>query len=126
MSTLLGAYDMTPTQFALLNHLGRQQGQRQTISALANVLEVNQPGVTKIVKKMTSLGLVQVEKDEADSRRKYVSIAPAGGEMIGRVYQAFAPEYVAMFESWETEEMATFVAQLARLGGWLDENRLDE
>ena len=124
MTKLLSEYDLTLTQFALLNHLGRNQTSKHTISMLADALEVNQPGVTKIVKKMTGLGWVQVEKDEADSRKKYVSITKVGGEMIMTIQMALAPDVVPWFDEWNVDEMKDFLAHLQKLGGWLEQNKL--
>lgn len=124
MTQLLGAHDLNTTQFALLNHLLRHKGKNESVSDLAEALEVNQPAVTKIVQKLTRLELLTVTKDEQDSRKKWVSITPAGEQKLQAAMMALGPDVVEWFEDWSAEEMDRFIKDLGRLAEWLDENRL--
>ena len=124
MTQLLGKHNFTIVQFSLLNHLARQQETPQTISDLTDALEVNQPGVTKIVQKLARLDLITVDKDPNDSRKRLISISRRGGEALQAVMLELAPDYVACFAEWDFEELEAFLAQLKKLGTWLDNNRL--
>ena len=124
MTHHLNQHGFTITQFSVLNHLARHQHVQHTISDLTQAVEVNQPGATKIVKKLTGMGLLQSQKDTKDSRKKYVSITQAGLAMIQTVQQQLAPDVQAWFADWSSEEMDTFERQLQKLGIWLDSNRI--
>ena len=124
MQQALGKHDLTIVQFSLLNHLARQPSGPQTISQLTEALEVNQPGVTKIVRKFEKLGYLTVSRDSADSRKRLISIDSGGFALIGTVMGALAPLYRQMFAEWEEAELNTFIRHLQKLGGWLDKNRL--
>lgn len=126
MGQHLGKQNINYSQFALLNHLARHQHLSETISDLVKVMEMNQPGVTKAVQKLTRIGLVETYKDESDGRKKYVRITPAGQEQIGRAMAAIGPDVVRWFEDWSAEEMDQFISHLERLSWWLDENRLEK
>ena len=125
MEQLLKKFNFTPTQFGVLVHLARSAGENQTISMLAAAHEVNQPGITKIVKKFEEMGLVESRRDSADSRKKYVSIAEAGFAKIGEVQQQIGPDIFSWFAEWDAAERQSFLRQLQTLGEWLDGNRLE-
>lgn len=124
MSALLGRHDFTSKQFATLSHLARHAHAKHTISDLTAAIEVNQPGVTKIVKKLTEMGLVRIDRDPADGRKRYVSITEKGGATMWQVQMELAPDVVAWFDGWTSEDKQQFIGYLQRLGGWLDGNRL--
>ena len=125
MNQLLSQHDFTIMQFGVLNHLARNQGEKHTISMITAAHEVNQPGATKIVKKLEGMGLLQTERDQADSRKKYVSITEQGLEKLMQVQIELAPDVSAWFADWDAETRTTFLHHLQILGGWLDTNRLE-
>ncbi len=125
MQKLLSHFDVTLTQFAVLNYLARHQGQQATISSIAAAIEVNQPGATKIVKKFTDLGYVEVTRDANDARKRFVAITGKGLAFIGEVMQSMGPDFSQWFTDWDPEDLAQFIGHLQKLGSWLDENRLD-
>lgn len=125
MSQLLSKHDLTIAQFNLLNHLLRSAPQKHTISDLTSALEINQPGVTKIIKKMDQLGIVSVETSGSDSRKKYVSITQKGAETVQTVMMTMGPDIAAWLADWDSAEIVALTASLRKLGSWLDENRLD-
>lgn len=124
MNQLLGQHDLTIAQFGLLNHLLRSGSEAHTVSELTAALEINQPGVTKIIKKLSQLDLVSVQTSAADSRKKQIAITGAGAQAIQKVMMGLGPDVFQWFADWEEDEMGQFTQSLQRLGGWLDENRL--
>lgn len=124
MSKLIGRHDLTSSQFALLNHLARHQGENESVSDLTQALELNQPAITKIVQKLTKKGMVETRKDAQDSRKKWVTITPSGLQAIGTVMQDMGPDIFSWFEEWSAEDLDRFNADLKRLSTWLDQNRL--
>ena len=123
MNQILGEQGLSLSQFSLLNHLLRNQGKQEGVSDLAQALEVNQPAVTKIVQKLAKLELVAVQKDAADSRKKWVSITSQGQMKVQASMQSLGPDVAGWFEEWSADEMDQFIGHLAKLSGWLDENR---
>lgn len=124
MSQLLSQHDLTIAQFNLLNHLLRLSHKEHTITELTAALEINQPGVTKIIKKMDQLGLVATTPSQTDSRKKLISITGAGAQTVQTIMQSIGPDILGWFESWESGELEDFTWHLQKLGKWLDENRL--
>lgn len=124
MNQILGEQDLNVSQFFLLNHLLRNQGKREGISDLTQALEMNQPAVTKIVQKLAKLDLVEVKKDEIDSRKKWVSITVEGQKKIKTSMQSLGPDVANWFEGWSADDLDQLIGHLAKLASWLDENRL--
>ena len=48
----------------------------------------------------------------------------AGKAHLLEVQRALLPDYIAMMDGWSDEDISTLTAQLFRLVGWLDKNRL--
>ncbi len=124
MNQILGEQDLNVSQFFLLNHLLRNQGKQEGISDLTQALEMNQPAVTKIVQKLAKLDLVEVKKDEIDSRKKWVSITVEGQKKIQTSMQSLGPDVANWFEGWSADDLDQLIGHLAKLASWLDENRL--
>lgn len=124
MNQLLGQHDLTIAQFGLLNHLLRLHDKEHTVSELTAALEINQPGVTKIVKKLKKLGQVEVKPSKADSRKKLIRLTDAGAREVQTILMSVGPDIMAWFAEWEPAEMEQFTEHLQKLGRWLDENRL--
>ena len=123
MSTLLTPFDLTSTQLALLNHLARRRT-GQSISELASALEIQQPGMTKVVQRLESQGLVTSQPDHDDPRRKLVSISTAGHERRTEVGRYLSGDVERWFADWSTAELNQLSASLGRLIAFLDGNRL--
>lgn len=125
MNSLLGEHNFTLSQFSLLTHLARSEKSAETIAEITAGMEMNQPGVTKLVRKLGDEGLVNIAVDPKDSRKRQVSITSAGGQKIMQVSQSMFPDVGQWFEGWDEAELAQFIQHLGRLAGWLDSNRLE-
>lgn len=122
LGALLSQHDLTYSQFALLSHL-RGAAKSTAISDLAAALEINQPGVTKVVQRLTEQGFVSAEVDPQDSRR-LISLTPTAGERTDEVTKTLAEDSAAWFGEWSDADLLGFRNRLADLAGWLDANRL--
>jgi DNA-binding MarR family transcriptional regulator len=60
-----------------------EQGPR-TIGELAVVMQVSQPAITRSVARLVEAGLVEIERSEADRRRKVVALSAAGRQLLER------------------------------------------
>ena len=126
MNLLLKEHGFTLSQFSLLNHLVSSANEGHTISDLTEAMEINQPGVTKIVHKLLKEELIDVRTDREDSRKRLVSIANKGREQIRAVNLSLYPDLSEWFQDWQPKEMDEFIAQLEKLSKWLDTNRLGQ
>ncbi len=119
----LAVHGLNPSQFDLLTHFMRHADTPQTVSQLASVMQMNQPGITKVVNKLHEMGLLDIKKDAQDGRKKWVSINPAGLDKVTQAYQGFAPFMSQTFEDWDLEEMTQTLEKLDKLKHWLDNHR---
>ncbi len=124
ITQLLARHDLSYSQFSLLSHL-RGAAEPSTISALAAAMEINQPGVTKVVKRLHDLGLVTIDGDPADSRKRLVSLAPAAGERLAEIEATLDVDSSSWFDGWPEDQLSQFRDSLADLTAWLDANRLE-
>lgn len=122
MSTLLAPFDLTYTQMAVLSHLMRSDD-AQSVSQLANVMQIQQPGMTKVVKRLQDEALVSAEPDPADPRRKLVCIAAGGQSLLADVEAALFTDLARWFEGWPPSELSAFVSHGWRLVEWFDAAR---
>lgn len=88
-------------------------------------MEINQPGITKIVKKLVDKALLEVIEDEQDKRKKQLEISPQGLSFVSQCQSAIQPDNAYCYKSWSDNELHTFLASLDKLKNWLDEHRDD-
>jgi len=124
MAKMLDRFGLTEAQFSVLNHLARRMPDGQSVTAIASAVEVKQPAVSKMMAKFEGLGWVRFAALRDDARAKHVFITKEGSAHLMTVQRALLPDYVQMLEGWSDEDVATLTAQLFRLVGWLDQNRL--
>ena len=122
---LFADLELNLSQFGLLNHFTHDPERSWTISELVEVMEMNQPGITKIATVLLEKGLLQSEPDEIDKRKRYLSITSKGISLCEDTFQSLLPEISHTFGEWHTQELEGFHTQLEKLMRWLDENRLD-
>ncbi len=125
MNQLLAPHELNTAHFALLNHLARHTEHPHTLSDLTAAMELNQPAVSKVINKFAKAGWVSVEKDQQDSRKKWVAITPLGNQLVINVLKEIGPDVAQWFAGWQEDEIEQFGKYMQRLVGWLDTNRLD-
>jgi DNA-binding MarR family transcriptional regulator len=82
---------LSPARFALLATL-RYRGP-QTVSRLAQLEDVSQPTVTKLVNALEAGGLVHRQPDPGDGRASLVHLSPGGRALVRRA-RARKIEYI--------------------------------
>ncbi len=120
---LLAPFDLGISQFYILSHFARHKEQAVTVSELARVMQMNQPAVTKIINKLNEMGLVDIQKDEKDGRKKWVNINQQGLNKISEAYTSFQPFMAQVFGDWNQEEMQKTLEKVNKLKTWLDNHR---
>ncbi|EEX94567.1 hypothetical protein VIA_001727 [Vibrio orientalis CIP 102891 = ATCC 33934] len=119
---------MTPhginqSQFNLLNHFSRHPDKEQTISQLAEVMQMNQPGITKVVNKLSEMDLIEIRKDDHDGRKKWICINQQGLDKVQSAFFSFLPTVDQCFEQWNDKQLEEMLEHSQRLQTWLDNNR---
>ncbi|MDD1793916.1 MarR family winged helix-turn-helix transcriptional regulator [Enterovibrio sp. ZSDZ42] len=123
LSKALEPCGLNQSQFNLLNHFSHQPEREQTISQLAQVMQMNQPGLTKVVNKLAEQGLVDVRKDDEDGRKKWIKINANGLARVQSAFKSFLPNIDQCFDQWDDDEMRQMLQHTDKLKTWLDNNR---
>ncbi|MFT5113648.1 MAG: DNA-binding MarR family transcriptional regulator [Parasphingorhabdus sp.] len=118
--------NLSLSQFGLLNHFTHTPEQSWTITELVEVMEMNQPGITKIATVLLDKGLLKSMADKADKRKRYLSITQKGMALCEDTFKSLLPEISDIFGEWHNQELEGFHTQLEKLMQWLDEHRHDD
>lgn len=91
-------------------------GRRQTIrpGALAALLEIGAPSVSKATAKLRMRGLVVTGSDVADSRSRPIQLSPTGVIAARHLYEIGDTLVGRVVSGWDEEEVAVFASQMAR------------
>lgn len=122
MSALLKGHQLTYTQLATLSHL-RRSDEAQTVSSLAHAMQINQPGMSKLVRKLEEQQAVTIAESPDDARARLVSITTDGAERLDRVGLELDADVAQWFADWTVDELGQFMGFTGRLLMWLDEHR---
>ena len=114
---------LNQSQFGVLNHFTHTPDRSWQISDLANVMEMNQPGITKIVTLLLDRKLLTATTDKNDKRKKHLTITAKGITLCQEMIQALLPDVSRTFAKWEDDELMDFSGQMEKLMQWLDNNR---
>jgi DNA-binding MarR family transcriptional regulator len=117
---MLAPLGLNRSKLAVLQYIADHR--QATISEMSTQLEINQPGITKIVQQFLADGLVKTS-DTDDKRVKHLTITKKGQGKYSATLTALLPEISQPYREWSKEELKTFVASLDKLKRWLDENR---
>ena len=112
--------DLQAPGFRLIALLGRNDGQQQ--GALAEQLDLDQATISRMVKNLEAMGLVQRAVDPADGRAQLVSLtstARANWESSGQYY---SQKLRSRIDAWSPEELVRFIDLLQRLNAPDDED----
>ena len=120
---LFGELEISASQFAVLSHFTHNAQRQWTVSELCNVMEMNQPGITKIVQRLIEKKLLATTADKADARKKQLRITKRGLEYCEYTVSLLMPDIHQVLGHWPDEELADFSKHLEKLKCWLDDNR---
>lgn len=115
--------ELTLSQFGVLNHFVHDAQRSWTITELVNVMEMNQPGITKIVSVLLDKGLLQSRLDEIDKRKRHLTITQKGLVFCEDTFRSLLPEISQMFAGWNDGSLNQFHQHLEKLMLWLDDHR---
>ena len=116
--------ELTLSQFGVLNHFTHERDRSWTVTDLAAVMEMNQPGITKVVTVLVKKDLLSSKADSEDKRKRYLKITDKGLRLCGDTFKSLLPEISQVFSEWEDESLKQFHQHLEKLMNWLDSNRI--
>lgn len=116
---------LNPSQFGVLNHFTHDPKRSWTVTELAGVMEMNQPGITKIVTVLIDRGLLRSEFDKDDKRRRYLKISAQGMRLCDDIISSLGPDISHVFVDWDNAELSQMHQHMEKLMRWLDEHRDD-
>ncbi len=84
-------------------------------SEIASAQDVHPSQITRQVRGLDSLGLVQVTADSADKRSCRVTLTPAGSEELQSLTEAGLDRFASFVADWEPEEVRMLTSLLQKL-----------
>ena len=121
---LFEAKELTLSQFGVLNHFTHEPDRSWTVTDLAEVMEMNQPGITKIVTLLVNKGLLSSTPDLQDKRKRFLKITENGQQLCGDTFRSLLPEISHVFGEWDDRSLKQFHKKKKKLVSWLDSNRI--
>jgi DNA-binding MarR family transcriptional regulator len=95
--------------------LRRAPGRRARMAELAGSLTLSRGGLTKLVDRLETAGLLRREPAEHDGRGLYATLTPSGEEMLRRMWPVYSRVLRETFAGvMDAEEAATIAAALDR------------
>ena len=104
---------------ALLYKLSLHGDDPLRVSALADLLGVDTPTVTRKAQQLEHLGYVTRDPDPEDGRATRVHLTPEGRTVLGRVVDAHRDLLASVVADWDDEERHTFADLLGRFAASL-------
>ena len=101
--------------FEVLVRLARSDGGQLTMSTLAEQVTLTTGGVTRLIDRMESAGLVERVPCRNDRRVSYAAITPVGRTRLADASTVVAANLRAVFDGFSGTELATLDTLLDRL-----------
>ncbi|MGR5148062.1 MarR family winged helix-turn-helix transcriptional regulator [Photobacterium alginatilyticum] len=113
---ILDQYDLQRADFSVLAAL-RRQGEPCCLSPteLYRSMLFSSGGLTKVLSRVTTLGLIERLDNPEDKRSKLVKLTEKGKELIDRIIQQLhnhEQEYVSVLSKEEQEQLNTLLEKL--------------
>ena len=100
-------------------------GDALRVTALAEMLDVDAPTVTRKIQQLERDGLVVRHADPDDGRASRISLTPAGRRTLERVLKARRAWLDRLLEGWDDEDLARFGSLLGRFAASLERDMED-
>jgi DNA-binding MarR family transcriptional regulator len=123
LNRVLSELDLPMAQFTLLTHFSHNPEKGWTVTQLAKVMEVNQPGMTKTTQRLLKKGLLKVVQEKVDKRIKTFYVTKAGLASLSSAWEKLLPDVVDLSSKWKAEDLDQLRLLLERLKNQLDEAR---
>jgi len=103
-----------------LLHMLDVHGDSVRVTALADLLGVDPPTVTRKIQQLEREGLVSRHADADDRRATLIRLTPAGRETLERVRKARRVWFDKLLEGWDEGDLRVFASMLARFAAALE------
>ncbi len=104
------------TQLSILNHFSwKPETTAHTIGKLAQIMQMNQPAITKAVKAMVENGWLRKQADSEDARVSLVFITPEGLAQLDKARMVNVSLLEATFGSLPEQELVDLNTLLEKL-----------
>ncbi len=113
---------MSAAQFGVLTHFMRRGGE-ESPAKLASAFQVTKGAMTNTLQRLQAQGFVAVVADEADGRKKRVSLTAEGARAHEAGLMALRPRMEGLREAFTDREFEAALPFLKALRIWMDENR---
>ncbi len=113
---------MTYSQWEVLVHFSRT-GDGETPAQLARALQVTKGAITNTLQRMQALGLVEINADAQDGRKKRIKVTRKGASCYAEMLRMVRPHLDQLRGGFTDAEFETALPFLRALRVWLDENR---
>jgi DNA-binding MarR family transcriptional regulator len=113
---------MSTAQFSVLSHFMRRGGE-ESPAKLAAAFQVTKGAMTNTLQRLEAQGFVAVAGDEADGRKKRVSMTQAGARAYEAGLMALRPRMEGLRSAFTEAEFEAALPFLKALRVWMDENR---
>ena len=100
-------------------------GDAMRVTALAEMLDVDTPTVTRKIQQLERDGLVVRNADPDDGRASRIGLTAAGRRTLQRVLKARRAWLERLLEGWDHEDLARFGALLGRFSASLERDMED-
>ena len=115
--------EISYSQFSLLAHFSHNPDRSWTVTELAVVMEMNQPGITKVVASLLNKKLMSAAIDQHDSRKRHIKITPQGLNLFQQTMNKLLPDASYILENWTKTDLNEFQNHLEKLMQILDSHR---
>ena len=112
---------MTRSQVTVLMQFLQAPGKILTTTQLVDVMNMNQPGVTKIVKQLLDQGYLEIVRVRKDKRLKELKITDAGLEKCASAQSLLDPVFSSVFLHWDASELKELSLYLERISHALND-----
>ncbi|WP_339249385.1 MarR family transcriptional regulator [Sporosarcina sp. FSL W8-0480] len=111
---IIESYELNPTEFAVLELLFHKG--RQPIQKIGQKILLRSGSMTYVVDKLEKKGLLERVFCQEDKRVTYMSITPAGKELIERIFPPHEKNIEKLMSALTKEEQETAIELLKKLG----------
>lgn len=116
--------EISASEFYLISHLSHKPERSWIISELVEVMEMNQPGITKLVASLSEKSVLSTKVDEFDKRKRHLTITKKGLQLCNEIRQKLQPDISLCLADWQDKELLEMLKHSEKLMKWLDHNRL--
>ena len=106
------------TQVSVMARLTGPDG--ASVGEIAQAMEINQPGVSKIVSALTERDAVQIGTVDSDGRRRVVRLTPAGRRLLTQAREAMHPASTLTFADLDDAQLDALHGLLVTIRERLD------